>query len=246
MICVEMWHITPLAPLYYSMKRTALTLASNLIIVLVIAALAITAVVAVGDASPAFAPITRGNEENTVVLTFNVYLGDEYVRAIMDVLRQNGIIGTFFLGGSWVKKHADTCRMLVDAGHCIGSHGYSHLDHSRLNYAQNLAELEKAQAAIHTACGVTTTLFAPPSGAYGQDMLKACQDMGYRVIMWTKDTIDWRDQDVDVLVGRATRNMQSGDIILMHPTAATVEALQRIIEAYMAAGFRFVTAESVS
>ena len=70
--------------------------------------------------------------------------------------------------------------------------------------------------------------------------------MGYRVIMWTKDTIDWRDQDVDVLVRRATRNMQSGDIILMHPTAATVEALQRIIEAYMAAGFRFVTAESVS
>lgn len=225
-------------------SKGLITSVTNLVILLVIVGLAVTVTVSSGT-RVAFAPITKGEGEHTVGLTFNVYLGDEYVNQIVEILDEYHVAATFFLGGCWVKKHNETCQKLVQNGLCVGSHGYSHLDHSAIDYAQNVAELNKAKKCIEDACGVSPTLFAPPSGAYGDAMLKACQDLGYKVIMWTKDTIDWRDQDVDLIVSRATRNVQSGDIILMHPTAATVKALPSIIDAYLQAGYRFETVENM-
>ncbi len=77
-------------------------------------------------------------------------------------------------------------------------------------------------------------LFAPPSGSIGDNMFKACDELGYKVIMWTRDTIDWRDQDPALITKRALNNIKSGDLILMHPTKATVEALPAILDSIKA------------
>ncbi|MEG2687770.1 MAG: polysaccharide deacetylase family protein, partial [Clostridia bacterium] len=53
----------------------------------------------------------------------------------------------------------------------------------------------------------TAKLFAPPSGSIGNDMFKACEQLNYKVIMWTRDTIDWRDQDANVIYNRAIKNI---------------------------------------
>ena len=48
--------------------------------------------------------------------------------------------------------------------------------------------------------------------------------------MWSKDTIDWRDKDEDLIYKRATKNAAGGDLVLMHPTKATAAVLGRIID----------------
>lgn len=48
--------------------------------------------------------------------------------------------------------------------------------------------------------------------------------------MWTRDTIDWRDHDADIIYQRAIRDIKAGDLILMHPTDQTVAALPRILD----------------
>ena len=48
--------------------------------------------------------------------------------------------------------------------------------------------------------------------------------------MWTKDTIDWRDSDIDIIYNRATNNLSSGDFILMHPKESTLKALDKILK----------------
>ena len=48
--------------------------------------------------------------------------------------------------------------------------------------------------------------------------------------MWTTDTIDWRDKNADTVYSRATKNLKAGDLVLMHPTAHTLEALPKILE----------------
>ena len=62
-----------------------------------------------------------------------------------------------------------------------------------------------------------------------------------RTILWSKDTIDWRDQDETKIFTRATKNVQKGDFILMHPTKKTVEALDDILEYYKELNLKPIT-----
>jgi peptidoglycan/xylan/chitin deacetylase (PgdA/CDA1 family) len=97
------------------------------------------------------------------------------------------------------------------------------------------------ESVIQAFCSVKTNLFAPPSGSFSGDTALACADLGYKMIMWSKDTIDWRDSDSELVANRATKNLQNGDLILMHPKEHTLKALPKILDFYNSQGFSVVT-----
>ena len=84
-------------------------------------------------------------------------------------------------------------------------------------------------------------LFAPPGGSYNSNTTKAAEFLGYKTIMWTRDTIDWRDHNTSLIYNRAVVDMCGGDLILMHPTENTVEALANIICYAKNHGFKLTT-----
>ncbi len=172
-----------------------------------------------------------GNDENDEVgLTFNIYESSENVLKILDILDEYEAKATFFIGGSWADDNVDCVREIYNRGHEIGSHGYFHKDHSKMSYDANLEEIRPSVKLLEMICGKKVELFAPPSGAYNDNTLAACASLGMKVIMWSRDTIDWRDNDVNVLIQRATKNLKSGEFILMHPKAQTVVALPEILK----------------
>ena len=59
--------------------------------------------------------------------------------------------------------------------------------------------------------------------------MSACLELGLKVIMWSRDTIDWRDSDAALIASRATKGLAAGDFVLMHPTSSTVQALPVIL-----------------
>ncbi len=184
----------------------------------------------------------HGNENNNnVSLMFNVYMGEQYIPDILNVLSENNVKVTFFVGGSWAIKHTELLEDILSQGHEIGNHGYWHKDHKILSIEKNMSEIGLTHEVIKQTLNYEMTLFAPPSGSYGQNTLKVAQDMGYKTIMWSKDTIDWRDQDTSLIVSRATKNPQNGDLILMHPTASTLSALPEIITFYTQSGYKLTT-----
>lgn len=170
-----------------------------------------------------------GNSERGVSLMFNIYENTENVLEILDILDEHNAKATFFLGGSWADDNVDCVREIYKRGHELGSHGYFHKDHSQMSYEQNLEEISPSVKLIEMICGNTVTLFAPPSGAFGENTLTSCESLGLNVIMWSRDTIDWRDNDVDLIVKRATEDLQAGEFILMHPKDQTVSALPLIL-----------------
>ena len=190
--------------------------------------------------------VYKGSDDcKTVALTFNVYQGTEQVKEILSVLEDKGAKATFYIGGCWADDNVSVVEEILSLGHEIGSHGYYHKDHAKLSYKDNLAELRFADDLIKAICGSSPTLFAPPSGSFSKDTLKACESLGYRVIMWSKDTIDWRDKDEDLILSRATKDLSSGDIILMHPTDCTAKALPKIIDTIRAQGLEPSNVSSV-
>ena len=84
-------------------------------------------------------------------------------------------------------------------------------------------------------------LFAPPGGSYNQNTIRASEFLGYKTIMWTRDTIDWRDHNTSLIYNRAVTNMCGGDLILMHPPETTAEALSNIISYAKKHKFELVT-----
>lgn len=186
-----------------------------------------------------------GGDENgnCVSLTFNVYEGTEIVEQILDILDEYKAKATFFIGGSWADDNIDCVREIYNRGHELGSHGYFHKDHSKMSYEANLEEIRPSIKLLEMICGQKIDLFAPPSGAFAENTLNACTELGLKVIMWSRDTIDWRDKDVNLIVNRATLNLNAGEIILMHPKAQTVNALPAILNYIREHG---LTADTVS
>ena len=188
-----------------------------------------------------FAIYKGETEKQEAALMFNVYEGADNVNKILSILRKYSAKATFFIGGIWAEKNRETLLDILRDGHEIGSHGYLHKDHAKMSIEQNREEILISVNLLKNLTGVTVNLFAPPSGSYGENTEKVCRALGLKMILWSKDTIDWRDTDPALLIKRATKNISKGDMILMHPKEQTVTALPSIIEAYLEKKFLLVS-----
>lgn len=183
----------------------------------------------------------RGNpEKQEISLMINVYWGNEYIEKMLGTLEEYNAKTTFFVGGSWVSKFPELFLKIVEKGHEIGNHGYFHKDHSKLNFEQNQQEILNTHKIVQEYTGKAMTLFAPPSGAFNDYTLQATKTHAYKTIMWTRDTIDWRDKNTQTIYNRAIKNLANGDFILMHPTLNTMEALPQILAFCQNNGFKVV------
>lgn len=166
---------------------------------------------------------------NNVSLMINVYWGTESLIKMLDILDKYNVKTTFFIGGTWAKENAVLLKTMYSKGHEIASHGYTHKEHGKLSFAENLTEIQTCHEIVKDILGIDMELFAPPGGSYNENTTKSASSLGYKTIMWTRDTIDWRDHNSSLIYNRAVTNMKGGDLILMHPTENTVEALTNII-----------------
>lgn len=168
-------------------------------------------------------------ENNNVCFMINVYEGEDNVLKMLDILDLYNAKTTFFVGGCWAVNHLDVVKEIYSRGHEVANHGFYHRDQDTLDFEGNVQEIKMCHEVISQNLGIEMTLFAPPSGAYNVTTVDASTSLGYKTIMWTHDTIDWRDQDSDLIFKRATKDLSNGDLILMHPTDKSVEALTQIL-----------------
>ena len=183
----------------------------------------------------------RGNAANGVSLMFNVYWGTEEVLRILDVLDSKGGKATFFVGGSWADDNAGVLTEILSRGHELGNHGYFHKDHSAMNESANRQEISVCNEFVRLATGKQMTLFAPPSGAYGKASLSAAEALGMKTVLWSRDTVDWRDKNASLIYTRATKNITGGELVLMHPMKETADALLDILIYYETKGLSAIT-----
>ncbi len=217
----------------------------NIIIALILGVVGSFAVIAGVHAIPADvvngAYYSGNTESNNISLMINVYWGTEYLDQMLQTLREKNVKTTFFVGGTWAVMNENYLHKIYDDGHEIANHGYHHKDHDKISKEENIKQISNTHKIIKEMLGVEMNLFAPPSGAYDKATVEIASSLGYKTIMWTRDTIDWRDQDSELIYGRAIKNAQGGDLVLMHPTECTMKALPRIIEQLQSKGFNLTT-----
>ncbi|WP_034741062.1 polysaccharide deacetylase family protein [Halalkalibacter wakoensis] len=191
-------------------------------------------------------PIYKGNE-NKPVVTFlvNVAWGNEYLPDMLKTLKEHDLHTTFFLDGSWVKNNPSLAKMLVEEGHEIGNHAYSHPDMNKLTIGRIDEEIQKTNSVIEATIEVTPNWFAPPSGSYNQTVVEQAHKQGMKTVLWSVDTVDWRKPNPTEMVNRVLSKVHNGAMILMHPTEPTAEGLEDLIIGIQEKGFKIGTVSDV-
>jgi peptidoglycan/xylan/chitin deacetylase (PgdA/CDA1 family) len=186
--------------------------------------------------------IYQGNiDNNNVSIMINVCWGTEFIEPMLDILHSNDAVATFFVGGSWVAQNNDVFALISNSNNEIGNHGYNHKDHAKISKNLNIEEISNTHSIVKNLSNKDMKLFAPPSGSYNSTTLKVASSLGYKTIMWSKDTIDWRDKNADIIFERATKKLANGDLILMHPTKETLSVFDKMIKEIKSQGFNLVT-----
>lgn len=174
--------------------------------------------------------IYRGHPDKQMVsFLINVAWGNEYLPGMLETLKKHRVKATFFLEGRWAKENPDLAKMIVDAGHEVGNHSYTHPNLSVMSSTGIREQLEKTNEVIKATVGKECVWFAPPSGNYKPEVVKIAGQMNMKTIMWSVDTIDWQRPEPEVLIERVVSKVHPGAMVLMHPTASTANALDRLI-----------------
>jgi probable sporulation protein (polysaccharide deacetylase family) len=176
------------------------------------------------------APLYRGHPDKPMVsFIINVAWGNEFLSDMLATLKKHQVKASFFLEGNWVKNNPDLAKMIASAGHEIGNHSYSHPNMERLAAAEARNQLTKTNEVIEAATGKKPVWFAPPSGSYRDETVKIAAELKMKTVMWTVDTIDWQKPAPETIINRVIPKVGNGSIILMHPTASTAKALDKLI-----------------
>jgi peptidoglycan-N-acetylglucosamine deacetylase len=174
--------------------------------------------------------IYKGHPEKPMVsFIINVAWGNEYLSGMLATLKKHNVTASFFLEGRWVKNNPGMAKMIADAGHEIGNHSYSHPNMKQLSAPEINEEIRKTNEVIEAVTGFKTKWFAPPSGAYKDEVVEIAAAHKLGTVMWSVDTIDWQKPSPDKLIERVMGKIHNGAMILMHPTESTAASLDQLI-----------------
>ncbi|MFD0674553.1 polysaccharide deacetylase family protein [Cohnella sp. GCM10027633] len=192
------------------------------------------------------------DDRKLVALTFDDGPDGKYTPQVLDILQEYGVKGTFFLVGPQVDKYPDTANRILDEGHSIGNHTWSHKDLTKLTDKEISEQIDKTQQAIADVTGFTPSLMRAPYGAMSDALLDALHERGMSHVYWTVDTRDWAGTSVADMRKDVRSHAKPGAIILMHSFGGRKNALEHtlallplIIEDLKAKGFEFVTVEEM-
>lgn len=182
-------------------------------------------------------------DEKKIAISFDAAWGNEDTAKILEILKENDVRATFFMTGGWMEKYPDDVKAIYEAGHDLGNHSENHKQMSKLSAAQCKEELQKPHEKIKELTGVEMTLFRPPYGDYNDTVIEAANEIGYHVIQWDVDSLDWKDYGVEAIIKTVCqhKHLGNGSIILMHNGAKyTAQALDTLIKNLKEQGYEFV------
>lgn len=185
-------------------------------------------------------PITRELPKDMVALSFDDGPSD-YTKRIADILYEYDAGATFFFIGENIPERGYPVRYITQLGFSIGNHSYAHPYFRTLGKDMQLLEIQKTNELIIDLTGEKPTLFRPPYGAINKTTYDLLSTIDMKVVLWNKDSEDWKANTSQDLVRYAKQNVTGGSIVLFHEKEITVKALPEIIEYLQEQGLKLVS-----
>jgi len=188
----------------------------------------------------------KRNNEKKIALTFDDGPHPIYTKKILDILSKYNVKATFFIIGENAKNYGNVISDIVEQGHDIGNHTFSHQKIKSKSATEIISELEECNQAIYQRCGESTKLFRPPGGIMADICISETNILSdYDIIYWSIDTHDWAHESPQNIANHVIQQIKAGDIILMHDyigrSSPTPDALELMCPELLKMGYDFVT-----
>jgi cellulose synthase/poly-beta-1,6-N-acetylglucosamine synthase-like glycosyltransferase/peptidoglycan/xylan/chitin deacetylase (PgdA/CDA1 family)/spore germination protein YaaH len=196
----------------------------------------------------------RGGADHKIALTFDDGPDPTFTPLILDALREAKVPATFFIIGSNGQMHPELLRQMVNEGHEIGNHTFTHPNISTISPRQFQLELSATQHLLASEVGRYSMLFRPPYAVDAEpetiDQVRPMElaaKQGYVIVGMQIDPDDWQRPGTDQIVKRVVEGAESGEgnIVLLHDSGGdrtqTIKAIPRIVEELHKRGFEFVS-----
>lgn len=193
-------------------------------------------------------------DNKSVVLTFDD--GPAPIGAldsILETLTTNEIKAEFYVLGSEVKQYPDAARKIVEQGHTIQNHSWSHPNLAQEAERDVRRELAQTQDVIKRVTGVTPSKIRPPYGAGGfrghldPEVVAVARELSLTIVTWDIDTEDWKapkgfgpEKIANIESQFTQQRRKSLFSILMHVQPATARDLPSFIFRLQEWGFQIV------
>ena len=194
--------------------------------------------------------LVRGANPRHLALTYDDGPNDPHTLRLLEVLAKHEVRATFFLVGRYVQQRLQIVRDLVQAGHVIANHTFTHPNLTLCSALQTKIQLEECNRAIEDAAGQSPKLFRPPFGGRRPSTLRIARELGLEPVMWSVTGWDWEAKPATYVEGKVTGQVKGGDIILLHDgghremgadRSQTVIATDNLVARYKGEGYQFVT-----
>lgn len=181
-----------------------------------------------------------------VALTFDDGPG-RYTYDVLALLKRHRMKATFFVLGSKAEQDPQALRQMVDEGHVVAAHSWTHASMVTLDAKGLREEFDRTNAVIREATGRVAAIQRPPFGDFDGRTNRWSRANGMLPILWNVDSNDWQLDDPRTVADNVLNapNLGPGAIILLHDggddRSMTVNALPAIMDGLRKRGLRSVT-----
>jgi peptidoglycan/xylan/chitin deacetylase (PgdA/CDA1 family) len=184
-------------------------------------------------------PRRRNRARRRVALTFDDG-PTALTRDYLSVLARHDAKATFFVVGELCSRHPDLLAEVARSGHELAGHGYTHRRFTELSPRELGDELSRTQALLPERC--PRPLVRPPYGAVSLSSTMTCARAGFTVVLWSRDSGDWRSNHPQEVSRAVDATLEPGAIVLLHEGQRwTLDALPEILTNLRKAGHELCT-----
>ena len=184
-------------------------------------------------------------EENVLYLTFDAGYENGFTAQILDVLKKQEVPAAFFLVGNYLEQNPELVRRMVDEGHTVGNHTWSHPDMSQISekpaFARELQQVEEKYLEITGQ--EMEKYYRPPQGIYSEKNLAMAKELGYRTVFWSLAYVDWNNDaqpTTEEAFSKLIPRIHNGAVVLLHSTSQTNAAiLDELLSEWKELGYTF-------
>lgn len=164
-------------------------------------------------------------QNNTFTLTFDDGPDPVYTLPILSILEKHKAHAVFFCIGHKIETHPNLVAQIIEKGHIIGNHSYSHTaSHGFLGNTAIETEIEKTEHLITKIAGHSYKLYRPPFGVTNPQIANAINKYGLKLVGWNIRSFDTVAKNPEAIMERI-KEVKAGDIILLHDTIAFTASL---------------------